>query len=112
MVKNCVYSISCICGEVFKIETYRSLKVRLEEHEKQYVKVKPKSQVWLTIYGQKRETISPYKMKLNREGRTLRLSHLKEAAHMLGYNELLSRPSIEMNDMGTIDKKGYKANNK
>ena len=26
-----------------------------------------------------------------------RIRHLKESAHMLGYNDLLSRPSIEIN---------------
>ena len=26
-----------------------------------------------------------------------RIRHLKESAHMLGYNDLLSRPSIELN---------------
>ena len=26
-----------------------------------------------------------------------RVSHLKESTHMLGYNDLLSRPSIELN---------------
>ena len=37
MKKNCVYSIPCSCGKVYKGETYRPLKVRLEEHRKAVV---------------------------------------------------------------------------
>ena len=38
MTKNCVYSIPCSCGKVFKAETCRPLKVRLEEHCKAVVR--------------------------------------------------------------------------
>ena len=31
---TCVYSISCSCGKIYKGETGRLLKVRLEEHRK------------------------------------------------------------------------------
>ena len=34
MTKNCVYSIPCSCGKIYKGETGRPLKVRLEEHRK------------------------------------------------------------------------------
>ena len=34
MIKNCVYSIPCSCGKIYKGETGRPLKVRLEEHQK------------------------------------------------------------------------------
>ena len=34
MIKNCVYSIPCSCGKIYKGETGRPLKVRLEEHRK------------------------------------------------------------------------------
>ena len=34
MIKNCVYSIPCSCGKIYKGETGRPLKVRLEEHWK------------------------------------------------------------------------------
>ena len=37
--KNCMYTIPCCCGKVYKGETYRPLKVRLEEHRKAVVKV-------------------------------------------------------------------------
>ena len=34
MTKNCVYSIPCNCGKIYKGETGRPLKVRLEEHQR------------------------------------------------------------------------------
>ena len=34
MTKNCVYSIPCSCGKIYKGDTGRPLKVRLEEHRK------------------------------------------------------------------------------
>ena len=34
MIKNCVYSILCSCGKIYKGETGHPLKVRLEEHQK------------------------------------------------------------------------------
>ena len=37
MTKNCVYSIPCSCGKIYKGETGRPLKVRLEEHRKAIV---------------------------------------------------------------------------
>ena len=38
MTKNCVYSIPCSCGKIYKGETGRPLKVRLEEHRKAIVR--------------------------------------------------------------------------
>ena len=35
MIKNCVYSIPCSCGKIYKGETGLPLKVRLEERRKQ-----------------------------------------------------------------------------
>ena len=37
MIKNCVYSIPCSCGKIYKGETGCPLKVRLEEHRKAVV---------------------------------------------------------------------------
>ena len=37
MTKNCVYSIPCSCGKIYKGETGRPIKVRLEEHRKAVV---------------------------------------------------------------------------
>ena len=38
MIKNCVYSIPCSCGKIYKSETGRPQKVRLEEHRKVVVR--------------------------------------------------------------------------
>ena len=38
MTKNCVYSIPCSCGKIYKGETGRPLKERLEEHRKAIVR--------------------------------------------------------------------------
>ena len=38
MIKNCVYSIPCSCGKIYKVETGRPLKIRLEEHRKAVVR--------------------------------------------------------------------------
>ena len=38
MIKNWVYSIPCNCGKIYKGETGRPLKVRLEEHRKAVVR--------------------------------------------------------------------------
>ena len=37
MTKNCVHSIPCSCCKIYKGETDRPLKVRLEEHRKAVV---------------------------------------------------------------------------
>ena len=34
MIKNCVYSIPCSCSNIYKGETGRPLKVRVEEYPK------------------------------------------------------------------------------
>ena len=39
MIKNCVYSIYCSCGKIYKGETGHLLKVRLEELRKAVVRV-------------------------------------------------------------------------
>ena len=40
MIKNCVYSLLCSCGKIYKGETGHPLKVRLEEHRKAVVRDK------------------------------------------------------------------------
>ena len=35
--KNCVYSIPCCCGKIYKGDTGRQLKVRREEHRRAVV---------------------------------------------------------------------------
>ena len=38
MIKNCVYSIPCSCGKIYKGERGHPLKVRLEEHQNAVVR--------------------------------------------------------------------------
>ena len=38
MTKNCVYSILCSCGKIYKGETGRPLKLMLEEHRKAVIR--------------------------------------------------------------------------
>ena len=64
LAKNCVYSIPCSCGKVYKGKICHPLKVKLEEHRKAIVQGEIESRVWQTIYGRKRETNSPCGMKL------------------------------------------------
>ena len=64
MTKNCVYSIPCSCGKIYKGETGRPQKVRLEEHRKAVVRGRLKSWVWRTVYGRKMEIICPHGIKL------------------------------------------------
>ena len=58
-----------------------------------------KSRVWQNIYGRKRGNHLPLWDKVEIIDRTelWRIRRLKESAHMFGYNDLLSRPSIELN---------------
>ena len=63
MIKNCVYSIPCSCGKIYKGETGHSLKVRLEEHQKVVVRGEIESMVD-HIWKEEKETICPYGMKL------------------------------------------------
>ena len=95
MTKNCVYSIPCSCGKIYKGETGRPLKVRLEEHRKAIVR------------GEIEKSGRPYmegkwkslwdKVEIIDGAEHWRIRRLKESAHTLGYNDLLSRPSIELN---------------
>ena len=55
MTKNFVYFIPCMCDEVYKGETSRSLDVRLEEHRKVMFWGEIEGQVWMTIYGKKKK---------------------------------------------------------
>ena len=100
MTKNCMYSIPCSCGKVYKGEICHPLKVRLEEHQKPLCQVRLKSWVWLTIYGKKK---GGNHLSLWDKDKTIymeehqRIKPHKEAVYILSYNDLLSRPSIEMN---------------
>ena len=80
MIKNYVYTLLCSCNKVFKSETCRPLKIRVEEHRK------------AVCQGViEKETICTNGMKLRYRKKSKRIRFLKEAAHML------SRPRREMN---------------
>ena len=96
MTKNCVYSIPCNC-KIYKGVTVRPLK----EHRKAVVRGEiEKSGIADHIWKEK-ENHRPLwdKVEINDRARAehWRIGSLKESAHMLVYNDLLSRPSIELN---------------
>ena len=55
--------------------------------------------IWQTIYGKKTGNHLPLwdKVEIVDRAEHWRIRRLKKSAHMLGYNDLLSRPSIELN---------------
>ena len=99
MIKNCIYSLPCSCGKIYKGETGRPLKVRLEEHRKAVVLVETeKSYMVDHVWKEKRNHLPLWnKIKITDWAEHWRIRCLKESALMLGYNDLLSRPSIELN---------------
>ena len=99
MTKNCVYSIPCSCGKIYKGETDRPLKVRLEEHQKAVVGGEiEKSGMADHIWKEKGNHLPIWdKVEIIDRAEHWRIRCLKKSAHMLGYNDLQSRPSIEMN---------------
>ena len=92
MTKNCVYSIPCTCGKIFKGETGRPLKVRLEEHRKAVVRGEiEKSGMTEYIWKDKGNHLPLWdKVEIIDRAEHWRIRRLKESAHMLGYNDLLS----------------------
>ena len=99
MTRNCVYSIPCSCGKIYKGETGRPLKVRLEEHRKAVVWGEiEKSGIVDHIWKEKGNHRPLWdEVEMIDRAEHWRIRHLKESAHMLGYHDLLSRPSIELN---------------
>ena len=99
MIKNCVYSIPRICSKVYKGETGRPIKVRLDEHRKAEVRGEiEKSGMADCIWKEKRNYLPLWdEVKIIDRAEYWRIRLLKESAHMLGYNNPLSRPSIELN---------------
>ena len=97
MTKNCVYSIPCSCGKIYKGETGRPLKVRLAEHRKAVVRGEiEKLGMADHIWKEKGNHLPLWdKVEIIKHWRIRRL---KELALMLGYNDLLNR--VEYN-MGT-----------
>ena len=99
MIKNCVYSVPWSCGKIYKGETGRSLKVRIEEHRKAVVRDDiEKSGMADHIWKEKGNHLPLWdKVEIIDKAEHWRIRRLKESAHMLGYNDLLSRLSIELN---------------
>ena len=98
IIKNCVFSIPCSCGKIYRSETGRPVKVRLEEHRKAVVRGEiEKSDMADHIWKEKGNHL-PLCDKVEIIIRTehWRIRRLKESAHMLGYNDLLSWPNIEL----------------
>ena len=98
-MKNCVYSIPCSHGKIYKGETGCLLKVRLEEHQKAVVRGEiEKSGMADHIWKEKRNHLPLWnEVEIIDSVEHLRIRRFKESAYMLCYNYLLSRPSIEMN---------------
>ena len=99
MTKNCVYSIPCSRGKIYKGETGRPQKVRLEEHQEAVVRGEiEKSGMADHIWKEKGNHLPlSDKVEIIDWDEYWRIRRIKESAHMLGYNDLLSRPSIELN---------------
>ena len=98
MIKNCVYSIPCSSGKIYKGETGPPLKVRLEEHRKAVVRSDiEKSGKADNIWKEKGNHLPLWNKVEIIDRERWRIRRLKESAHILGYIDLLSRPNIEMN---------------
>ena len=98
-IKNCVYSIPCSCDKIYKGETGRQLKVMVEEHRKAVVRGEiEKSGMADHIWKEKGNHLPLWdEFEIVDRVKHWRIRRLKESAHMWGYNDQLSRPSIEMN---------------
>ena len=92
MIKNCVYSIPRSCGKIYKSETGRTLKVRLEEHRKAVVRGEiEKSGMANHIWEGKGKHLPFWdEVEIIDSAEHWRIRRLKESAHMLGYKDLLS----------------------
>ena len=94
MIKNCVYSIPCSCGKIYKCETGRPLKVRLEEQRKAVVQGEIEKSGMADHICKGNHLPWWDEVEIIDRAEYWRIRRLKESAHMLGYNDLLSRPSI------------------
>ena len=99
MIKNCVYSTPCSCGKIYKGETGCSLKVRLQENRRAVVRGEiEKSGMADHIWKEKGNDLPLWeKVEIVDRAEHSRIRGFKESAHILGYNDLLSRPRIELN---------------
>ena len=99
MIKNFVYPIPCSSGKIYKGETGRPLKLRLEEHWKAVVWGEiEKSGMANHIWKEKGNHLPLWdEVEIIDRAEHWMIRHLKESAHMLRYNDLLRKPSIDMN---------------
>ena len=99
LIKNCIYSILCSCRKIYKVEMGHPLKVRLEEHREAVVRGKiEKLGMADHIWKEKGNHLSLWdEVEIIDRAAHWRIRRLLESSHMAGYNDLLSRPSIEMN---------------
>ena len=99
MTKNCVYSILCSSGRVYKGETCRPLKVRLEEHHKEVCLGEVEKSGIADHIWKEKGNHQPWwdQIKIIDREEHWGIQRLKEAADMLGYSDQMSWPSIEIN---------------
>ena len=99
MIKNCFYFITCSCGKIYNSKTDFPLKVRLEERWKAVVWGEiEKSGMADHIWKEKGNHLPLWdEVEIIDRAEHWRIRRLKGSAHMLGYNDPLSRQSIEMN---------------
>ena len=97
MIKNCVYSIPCSGGKIYKGETGRPLKVRLEEHRKAVIWGEIEKSGMADPIKKEKGNHLPLWDEIIDKAEHWQIRCPKESAHILGYNDLMSRPSIEMN---------------
>ena len=86
MTKNCVYSIPCSCGKIYKGEAGRPLKVRLEEHRKAVIRGEiEKSGMADHIWKEKGNYLPLWdKVEIIDRAEHWRIRCLKESAHRVG----------------------------
>ena len=84
---------------VYKGDICRQLKVRLEEHRKAVVRGEIEKLGMVDhIWKEKGNNLPLWdEVEIIDRKEQWRIRRLKESAHMLGYSDQLSRPSIEMN---------------
>ena len=101
MTKNCVYLIPCSCGKEYKGETCRPLKVRVGEHRRAVLRGEiDKSGIAEHVWKENGNHLPLWdEVKILDREEHWKLRKLKEAAYMLGYDNLLSRPSITIDPM-------------
>ena len=99
-MKNCVYSIPCTCGKVYKSETYRPLKVRLENRIAIAQGAFLKNWVCQTIH----ERPIGDEVKIIDREEHWRIRCFKESPHMLGWPIEQTKYRDEYN-MGTNNQK-------